>query len=117
MRNINALVKRFENLTQYEECATYAQQGARSFYLLPDGRFLNCQGTYTERWDDHNLIFGATRIQDRYRNPKAWEQLHKNYRVVRLVPECGTALIKGRQRLTEEQREAIESIGFEIERY
>ena len=117
MPNINALVKRFENLTENEGFASYEYQGARSFYLLPDGRFLNCSGTYTERWDDHNLIFGATKIQDRYRNPKAWEQLHKNYRVVRLVPECGTAMIKGRQRLTEEQREAIESIGFEIERY
>ena len=117
MRNINALIKRFENLTENEGFASYDYQGARSFYLLPDGRFLNCQGTYTERWDDHNLIFGATRIQDRYRNSKAWEQLHRNYRIVRLVPECGTALIKGRQRLTEEQKEAIESIGFEIERY
>ena len=117
MRNINALVKRFANLTEYEECATYEYRGAKSFYLLPDGRFLNCQGTYTERWDDHNLIFGATRIQDRYRNPKAWEQLHRNYRVVRLVPECETALVKGRQRLTEEQKEAIANIGFEIERY
>ena len=117
MRNINALVKRFENLTECEEAATYEYQGARSFYLLPDGRFLNCQGTYTERWDDHNLIFGATKIKDRYRNSKAWEQLHRNYRVVRLVPECGTALVKGKQRLTEEQKEAIEIIGFEIERY
>ena len=117
MRNINALVKRFENLTENEGAASYDYQGARSFYLLPDGRFLNCEGTYTERWDDHNLIFGATRIQDRYRNPKAWEQLHKNYRVVRLVPECEIAMIKERQRLTKEQREAIESIGFEIERY
>ena len=117
MRNINALVKRFENLTENEGFASYDYQGARSFYLLPDGRFLNCQGTYTERWDDHNLIFGATRIQDRYRNPKAWEQLHKNYRVVRLVPECKIAMIKGRQRLTEEQKKALENIGFEIERY
>ena len=117
MRNIDALVKRFENLTENEGFASYDYQGARSFYLLPDGRFLNCQGTYTERWDDHNLIFGATRIQDRYRNPKAWEQLHKNYRVVRLVPECEIAMIKGRQRLTEEQTEVLESIGFEIERY
>ena len=117
MRNIDALVKRFENLTEGEGTASYEYQGARSIYLLPDGRFLNCQGTYTERWDDHNLIFGATKIKDRYRNSKAWEQLHRNYRVVRLVPECGTALVKGRQRLTEEQREAIESIGFEIERY
>ena len=117
MRNIDALVKRFENLTECEECATYEYQGARSFYLLPDGRFLNCAGTYEVRGDDHNLIFGATKIKDRYRNTKAWEQLHRNYRVVRLVPEWQTALVKGRQRLTEEQREAIESIGFEIERY
>ena len=117
MRNINALVKRFENLTEYEECATYEYQGARSFYLLPDGRFLNCAGSYAVRGDDHNLIFGATKIKDRYRNPKAWEQLHRNYRVVRLVPEWQTALIKGRQRLTEEQKEAIANIGFEIERY
>ena len=86
MRNIDALVKRFENLTECEEAATYEYQG-------------------------------ATRIQDRYRNPKAWEQLHRNYKVVRLVPECEIAMIKGRQRLTEEQREALESIGFEIERY
>ena len=49
MRNINALVKRFENLTENEGFASYDYQGARSFYLLPDGRFLNCQGTYAER--------------------------------------------------------------------
>ena len=112
MRNIDALIKRYENLTGYENTATYEYQGVASFYLLPDGRFLNCLADYGSRCDDHRLIFGATKLE---RND--WDKLHSNYKIVRLIPESEIALIKNRQRLTEEQKRAIEEIGFEIEKY
>ena len=111
-RNIDNLIKRYENLTGYEETATYEYQGVASFYLLPDGRFLNCLADYGSRCDDHRLIFGATKLE---RND--WDKLHSNYKIVRLVPECEIALIKNRQKLTEEQKQAIENINFEIEIY
>ena len=112
MRNIDALIKRYENLTGYENTATYEYQGVASFYLLPDGRFLNCLEDYGSRCDDHRLIFGATKLQ-----ANDWKGLHDNYKIVRLVPECEEALIKDNQELTEEQKRAIEEIGFEIEKY
>ena len=111
-RNIDNLVKRYKNLTGYEECVSYEHQGAGSFYILPDGRFLNCLQAYGVRCDDHRLIFGATKL-----NANDWEKLHRNYKLVRLVPESNLALIKNRQKLTKEQQKAIEEIGFEVEKY
>lgn len=112
MRNINNLIKRYENMTEYEEAATEEYQGAASFYLLPDGRFLNCLADYGCRADDHRLIFGATRL-----NRNDWDKLHRNYKLVRLVPESNLALIKNRQQLTREQERALSQLDFEIERY
>ncbi len=111
-RNIDNLIKRYKNLTGYENVATYEYQGAGSFYLLPDGRFLNCLQDYGSRGDDHRLIFGATRLEG-----NDWDKLHRNYKIARLIPESGIALIKNKQKLTYEQKQAIENIGFKIERY
>lgn len=112
MRNIDALVKRYENLTRYEDATTYEYLGAASFYLLPDGRFLNCAASYGVRADDHRSLFGATKLK-----ANDWDKLHRNYKVVRLIPESGIALIKNRQKLTKEQQAVLDELSFEIERY
>ena len=115
MRNIDALVKRYENLTGYGDTVSYEYMGASSFYLLPDGRFLNCLADYGVRCDDHRVIFGATKIER-----DDWDKLHRNYKLVRLIPESEIALIKKYQRLTEEQKRALEELkeyGWEIEIY
>ena len=115
MRNIDALVKRYENLTEYENTVSDEFLGASSFYLLPNGQFLNCLSDYGIRSDDHRIIFGATKIE--YND---WNKLHRNYKLVRLIPESEIALVKRYQRLTEEQKRALEELkeyGWEIERY
>lgn len=115
MRNIDNLIKRYEKLTGYEEAATEDFCGNASFYLLPDGRFLNCNCEYGSRGDDHRLIFGATRINsnDYYK----FDKLHRNYKVVRLIPESNMALIGKRQQLTREQERALDGLDYEVERY
>lgn len=115
MRNIDNLVKRYENLTGYEDTVSDEFLGASSFYLLPDGRYLNCLSDCGSRCDDHRIIFGATKIE---RND--WDKLHTNYKLVRLIPECEIALVKKYQRLTEEQKRALEELkeyGWEVEAY
>lgn len=114
-RNIDALVKRYENLTGYEDTTTDYFNGASSFYLLPNGKFLNCLADCGCRCDDHRIIFGATKLE-----ANDWDKLHRNYKLVRLVVECNIALVKKYQRLTEEQKIALEELktyGWEVERY
>ncbi|MGL5380546.1 hypothetical protein [Clostridium sp.] len=111
-KNINNLIKRYEKITEYTETVSNEYLGNSSFYLLPDGRFLNCACDYGTRGDDHRIIFGATKL-----NYGDFEKLHRNYKLIRLIPECGTALIKGRQQPTREQQEALKELDFEIEKY
>ena len=115
MKNIENLIKRYENITGYENSVSEEWQGVSSFYILPDGRFLNCLADCSFRSDDHRLIFGATRINDQ--DQSKWTKLHRNYKLVRLVPECNTAIIGKRQQLTYQQQQQIELLGYEIERY
>ena len=115
MKNIDNLVKRYENITEYENTVSDEFLGASSFYLLPNGKFLNCLADYGSRCDDHRVIFGATKIE---RND--WDKLHRNYKLVRLITESEIALVKKYQRLTEEQKSALEELkayGWEVEIY
>jgi hypothetical protein len=50
-------------------------------------------------------------------NKSHWERLHKEYKVVRLVPESNIALIKKHQRLTDIQKEILCSTSYEVELY
>ena len=112
LNNTNALIEKYEDWTGYENAATEEYQGAASFYLLADGRFLNCEADCGSRGDDHRIIFGAVEIEE-----NDWNKLHEEYEIVRLIPECEMALVVEGQELTEEQRDAINEIGFEIEVY
>lgn len=91
-----------------------------AIYILDDGRMIDGGFDYGCRGIDHRMIFCAYD-----ENPYAskipfsewWNRVHKQYRLVRLVPEAKIALIKGRQRLTREQERIIEYLGYELEVY
>ncbi|MDK0636908.1 hypothetical protein P5F19_14120 [Clostridium perfringens] len=108
MKSIERLVKRHQEDTGFGRVESLYE----SYYILPDGTFLGCNYDFGMRGDDHRMIFIATDLE---RND--WEGLHKAYRLIRFVPESNMALIKGRQRLTEEQKMVIDEYGLEVERY
>ena len=119
MRNINNLVKRYENLTELKNTVSEDFLGASSFYLLNDGRYLNTESFDGIRANDHRIIFGATRINS-YDN-KAWHKLQCNYQLIRIVPECSILMIDSKQIITREQQQKINELinyyGFTIEYY
>ena len=119
MRNINNLVKRYENLTELEGTVSEDFLGASSFYLLNDGRYLNTESFDGIRANDHRIIFGATRINS-YDN-KAWHKLQCNYQLIRIVPECSILMIDSKQIITREQQQKINELinyyDFTIEYY
>ena len=122
MLSIKRLVKRFEKYMEIENSISDKYRGLSSFYLLPNGKFLNCKIIEGER-TDHREIFEATDIEFygcMYEYEK-WEELHKKYRLVRIVPETKMLLIYGKQRLTEEQKKSIENylskLEFKLIRY
>ena len=93
---------------------------SQAMYLLPDGSMIDGEFDYGMRGQDHRAIFVAVDYPDYYEvsNPmELWNRLHKEYKVIRLVPESMTALIKSRQRLTIEQTHALQNSGYEIETY
>ena len=119
MRNINNLVKRYENLTELENTTSEDFLGASSFYLLNDGRYLNTESFDGIRANDHRIIFGATRINS-YDN-KAWHKLQCNYQLIRIIPECNMLMIDTKQIITREQQQKINELinyyDFTIEYY
>lgn len=108
MRSIERLVKRHMEDTGFGRVDSLSF----AYYILPDGTFLGCNYDCGVRGDDHRMIFIATDIDQ-----GNWTELHKHYRVVRFVPEANVGLIKGKQRLTDEQRAVIEKYEIELERY
>ena len=121
MRNINNLVKRYENMTETNNTVTDEYCGVSSFYLLPTGQYLNCEASYGMRSEDHRIIFGATKISDPCKDNKAWEKLQCNYQIVRIVPEYPCIMIHEKQVITREQETQIsflrDSLGFTVEYY
>jgi hypothetical protein len=93
---------------------------SQAMYLLPDGSMIDGEFDYGSRGQDHRAVFVAVDYPDYYEvsnTMELWDRLHKEYRLVRLVPESMTALIKGRQRLTPEQMNILAHSGYEIEKY
>lgn len=92
-----------------------------AMYLLPDGSMIDGEFDGPYRGQDHRAIFAAVdNYPDYYEvsNPgELWDRLHKEYKLVRLVPESNTALIKNHQRLTEEQKQILANSSYEIEKY
>ena len=119
MRNIENLIKRYENLTELKNTVSEDFLGASSFYLLNDGRYLNTESFDGIRANDHRIIFGATRINS-YDN-KAWHKLQCNYQLIRIVPECSILMIDSKQIITREQQQKINELinyyDFTIEYY
>jgi len=110
MKSTKAMVKRFVEAGGY-----MTDSVSTAIYILADGQMIDGEFDGGCRGQDHRIIECAV-DGDRYDND-FWDNLHKNYRVVRLVPETGYALLKGRQRLTEVQKEILSTTHYEIERY
>jgi hypothetical protein len=116
MKSIQLLIKQLADKGIYRP--TYRFEHA--IYLLPDGTMID--GDYCDgiRGADHRAIFGAVNYGSYYETNNTnefWKRLHRDYRLVRLVPETKTALLKGRQQLTPIQRHLILRNGYTIERY
>lgn len=115
MRSTRLLVKRLEEIGVYT-----TDNPNHAIYLLPDGVMIDgnfCDGM---RGEDHRCIFGALNYGSYYEvtnQESFWKRLHREYRIVRLVPESKVALVKGRQQLTPLQRRFILENGYTIERY
>ena len=93
---------------------------SRAMYLLPDGSMIDGEFDGGMRGQDHRAIFVAVDYPDYYtvsNTMELWDRLHKEYRLVRLVPESNTALIKGRQQLTDIQKAVLNQSSYEIEKY
>lgn len=91
------------------------QDLAHSIYLLPSGEGVDGEFDYGSRGLDHRAIEQVTPI-DRY-NPCFWDYVHLTLRLVRLVPETETALIRANQTLTPAQAKAIDALNYTIETY
>lgn len=107
------LIKRYAEYTGYENATTEEYQGVASFYLLPNGKFLNCKVENGYRRDDHSLIFKVINEIEYY----DFKAIHDIFRVIRIVPECNIVLVKKGQRILAKQQKAIDELGFKIEKY
>lgn len=91
-----------------------------AIYILDDGRMIDGQFDCGTRGLDHQMI--AVAYDD---NPydgdipfeEWWCRLHRQYRLLRVIPETGQVLIKGKQRITPAQREIITQLNYTVEVY
>jgi hypothetical protein len=100
---------------------TFTDSIHQAMYLLPDGSMIDGEFDGGMRGQDHRVIFVGVNYEDYYMssntNETHWKRLHREYKVIRLVPESNIALIKGRQTLTAEQIEVLNQTDYVIERY
>lgn len=109
-KSTNKLVK---NLLEAEVQLT--EDINTAMYILDDGQMIDGEFDFGIRGQDHRIIEAGIDY-DRYAKD-FWTRLHREYRVVRLVPETNVALVKGRQRLTEAQKALLANTNYEIEVY
>jgi hypothetical protein len=116
MKSTNRLVSNLMN----EGINTTSNIG-EAIYLLADGQMIDGQCDMGMRSEDHRCIFAGTDYGDYYESSNTakthWDRIHKEYRVVRLCPESNVALVKGRQRLTDTQKQILAATDYELERY
>lgn len=113
MRSLDRLIKVLTNEEYNSRLTTNINE---AIYLLPDGRMLDGCFYYGCREHDHRIIEAVYNNKDRY-TKGFWDSVHKDYRLVRLVPESKVALIRKNQRLTNEQKQILLNSTYEIEKY
>lgn len=113
MRSIDRLIK---IITSEEYGYSMTDNINEAIYLLPDGQMISGDFYYGSRNTDHRMIEAAYTNKDRY-TEGFWDSVHKDYRVVRLVPESRYALVRMRQRLTHIQESILNETDYIIERY
>ena len=112
MKSIRLLKKRL-----LEAGVKFTNNVAEAIYLLPDGTMIDGEFDYGMRGQDHRIIEAGIEGLDRYDGDKFWDVVHKDYNLVRLVPETGYALIRKCQRLTEKQKYILAQTNYEVEYY
>jgi hypothetical protein len=116
MKSLRLLKKRLE-----ESGVALTEEVNEAMFLLPDGSMIDGIFDYGMRSEDHRSIFCGVEYGDYYMssNPMRthWDRIHREYKVVRLVPESSTALVKKYQRLTPEQEDILSQTSYEIEKY
>jgi hypothetical protein len=116
MKSLRLLKKRLQ-----EDEIQFTDHIENAMYLLPDGTMID--GCFYDglRSEDHRAIFCGVNYGDYYissnTNETHWKRLHKEYKVVRLVPETKIALIKNRQRLTDIQKEILNNSFYKNKLY
>lgn len=93
----------------------------QAMYLLPDGSMIDGEFDGIYRGQDHRVIFVGVNYGDYYMsgntNETHWKRIHREYKIIRLVPESNIALIKDRQKLTSEQIEALSHTDYIVDCY
>lgn len=112
MKSINLLKKRL-----IEAEVNFTDYLSNALWLLPDGTMIDGEYDYGNRGQDHRIIESGIVGLDRYDGRKFWDACHKDYKLVRLVPETGYAMISPRQKLTQEQESILKYSNYEIEKY
>lgn len=82
----------------------------QAIYLFNNGIMVS--GEYCDglRGTDHRTLL------DELDNSATYEELHRNYKVARLVPESMTALVSGLQ-LDPDKLDMLKAYGYTIEKY
>lgn len=112
MKSVRLLKKRLE-----EAEVLFTDSIHNALWLLPDGSMLDGEFDGGMRGQDHRIIESGIEKYDRYDGDLFWNEIHKNYRCVRLCPESNVALIKQRQKLTDVQKTILSNTSYEIECY
>lgn len=93
-----------------------------ALYILRDGSMISGMYEYGIRGDDHRMIEGLiSEGETMHQNDQAtvdfWKALHQKTGLVRVVPETKQALIAKGQKLTANQKEAIDELNYQVQEY
>lgn len=88
-----------------------------ALWLLKDGTMIDGEYDFGMRGQDHRIIECLLDDLDRYDGEVFWNEVHKRFGAIRLVPETGYALIKQGQQLSAIQEEILSETDYQIEEY
>lgn len=111
MKSLRLFKKRLQ-----EAEVNFVDDISQAIWLLPDGTLIDGEFDYGSRAQDHRVIESGTKY-NRYDYDKFWNEVHYNYKCVRLVPEYNSALIRSRQKLTPIQEQLLQETSFQVQKY
>ena len=103
-----------EKVVSWLEDMKVTKEVFEAIFILEDGTLIDGEFDYGMRGIDHNCIISLAPPE--MTQTEKWKHIHEVYKVVRLVPETGVALIDEDQELNNTQESMIEGY-YEVERY